>query len=388
MLKLKPRSRDKAVLFFVPDYHCSFFLRDELRRRGWRADIFVPHWYPRQFLYGNDVILERIAYETKLSLRNSLRMCLALIFRTVLIAKYRYVIHYGSFNYEVSDATFAQRCLLFTLSNWYRIVRLLGAKFVYIPTGCRQHVPKSQWLLVENGRVCDNCGFEPRCTDKANQVNFRLVRKFASAAIVSDGHRTNEFRETRIRYKSFDLRVFHPEIVIPPEFKWPPTSGVRILHSHALEDRLLNDKNIKGTPSVLRAIEVLQTEGHEVSLVNLSGIPSNQMRYHQVQADIVIDQLIYGGYGSTALECLALGKPVICYVRPSWKRLYESIYPEWANCPFISATPETLEEELRKLILDPGYRETVSMDSRKFAEQFLDVRKNAIEMEELLFALQ
>ena len=111
------------------------------------------------------------------------------------------------------------------------------------------------------------------------------------------------------------------------------------------------------------------------------------MRFHQVQADVIVDQLIYGWYGSTSLEGLALGKPVVCYLRPSWRRYITAFFPEWASCPIISATPETVFSELRKLVVDDQYRHQVGEESRRFAEKFLDVRKNVVEFEHLLLSL-
>ena len=51
---------EKSVLFINPDYHCSFIHRDEFRRLGWRADVFVPDSYPVQFLYETEGNLKEI----------------------------------------------------------------------------------------------------------------------------------------------------------------------------------------------------------------------------------------------------------------------------------------------------------------------------------------
>lgn len=388
MFKLKLQNKHRSILFFVPDYHCSFFLRDELRRRGWRADIFVPHWYPTQFLYREDAIREKIRYSTERSLRNAVRLVLAIMLQTTLVIKYRYIVRYGSLNYDIGPTKFSHRCLLILLSLWYRLIRVCGTKIIYLPSGCREHVSKKQWMGVDQGRVCGSCGYEPSCNDKTNHANFYLVRQFASTSIVMDGHRTHEFQESRIRYKSFDLETYSPNLHVPPEHQWPKFDGVRILHSHALDTRKTQNRNIKGTPSIVQAVEALKEDGHNVALMNLSGIPSSEMRFHQVQADIVIDQLIYGGYGSTTLECMALGKPVICYIRPSWRTFLSSIYPEWEACPVVSATPDTLHEELRKLIVDGRYREQLAKESREFALKFLNVKKNVTELEKLLLSLE
>jgi len=367
------KQSNNSVLFFNPDYHCSFFLRDELRNRGWVAEVSVSTTYPTLLLWTDDVI--RVKNKIKL---------INFVMRWAQVWKFKYVIHYGRMS---SGSNWPAKCLDHLIMGWARLLRLLGKRYVYVPSGCRDHVSKADWLKVDEGNVCGNCGFEPNCRDKDNSQNFKFVRSVASTALFWDGHQTSEFKETRIRYKSFDLSFYRPDLVIPSSHMWQPSEDIRILHSHSLDGRLLGGKNIKGTPFVIDAVDKLKAEGHKVSLVNLTGIPSREMRFHQVQADIIVDQLIYGGYGSTALEGLALGKPVICFIRPAWKSFLASIYPEWANCPIISATTETVFHELRKLVTDEGYRNQKSLEGRVFAEKFLDVKKNVIELEELLLSL-
>jgi hypothetical protein len=130
ILKLKHK---KSVLFFNPDYHCSFFLRDEMRKRGWRAEIFVTSIYPRRFLFNDqDVILENISYGLTKSPKNLLLMAIALIRRLVLLQRYEFVIHYGSLNFGVDGDSFGNRLYLQILSFFYKAQRLftclLGAK--------------------------------------------------------------------------------------------------------------------------------------------------------------------------------------------------------------------------------------------------------------------
>lgn len=368
------RSRSRSILFFTPDYHCSFFLKDELIKRGWTVEISVGSAYPKRFLFRNDVRQSPFTF-----------LVLDYAWRWVNAIRFKYVIHYGRLS--AAGMRFS-KLLDIGLRLWCRVLRMFGTRIIYVPSGCRDRVSKSQWQEIDRGNVCGNCGFEPRCLDVENTRNFNQVRKIAAAAIAGDGHPTQEFAETRIRYKSLDLDLFHPNISIPSEFRWVRSANIRILHSHALETRNLNGKNLKGTPHVIQVVDRLKSEELDVDLVNLSGIRSNEMRFHQVQADIVIDQLIYGGVGSTALECLALGKPVICYIRPSWREFLASIFPEWSDCPIVSATPETLYLELKKLIVDEIYRHRVAKESREFALKFLDAKKNVRELENLLLSIK
>ena len=61
------------------------------------------------------------------------------------------------------------------------------------------------------------------------------------------------------------------------------------------------------------------------------------MKYYQVQADIVVEQLIYGWWGSTGVETMSLGKPVICYLRESQMKEFNNNYPEIKSIPIVKA---------------------------------------------------
>jgi glycosyltransferase involved in cell wall biosynthesis len=111
------------------------------------------------------------------------------------------------------------------------------------------------------------------------------------------------------------------------------------------------------------------------------------MRYYQVQADIVVDQLIYGWWGSTAIEAMALGKPVICYLSPSWKEIFLKRFPEYTSLPIVEGNTQNIYEVLKRLTTDKDYREQKGKESRLFAEKHFDVKKNARELEKIFLTL-
>jgi glycosyltransferase involved in cell wall biosynthesis len=53
-----------------------------------------------------------------------------------------------------------------------------------------------------------------------------------------------------------------------------------------------------------------------------------------------------------AIEGMALGKPVICFLNDRFK----PHHPEWDECPIVSADPDGLEGALRRLVGDPALR--------------------------------
>ena len=122
----------------------------------------------------------------------------------------------------------------------------------------------------------------------------------------------------------------------------------------------------------MSAVERLKTEGYPVEYFFVNNKPSNQMRFYQAQADIVVEQLIYGWWGSTFVEASALGKPVVCYLRPSWKEFFFKVFPEYNDLPIVEANVENIYQVLKKLITDEAYRLKKGNDARRFAEQHFD----------------
>lgn len=131
---------------------------------------------------------------------------------------------------------------------------------------------------------------------------------------------------------------------------WPPVPEVddgvvTVVHAP-------NHRHYKGTRFLEAAIEQLRAEGVPVELVVVEGLTNDEAREVFSRADIVADQFLLGAYALFAIEAMALGKPVLCFLNDRFR----PYHPEWDECPIVSADPDTLEDELRKLALDPARR--------------------------------
>ncbi len=113
-----------------------------------------------------------------------------------------------------------------------------------------------------------------------------------------------------------------------------------------------NHRHYKGTRYLEEAVERLRADGLPVELVLVEGLGNAEARRVYERADIVADQFLIGAYAMFALEGMALGKPVVCYLRERFR----AAHPEWEDCPIVSAAPDTLEDELRRLVLDRELR--------------------------------
>lgn len=125
---------------------------------------------------------------------------------------------------------------------------------------------------------------------------------------------------------------------------------------------------IKGTQYVDRAIEQLKKSNVKIRYIKLQNKPhSKLLKFIERYADIVIDQMLLGTFGRFSAECMALGKPVVCYV------LDDIIQKYCPDLPIISANIDNLPEKLLPLIESKELREEVSLKSRQFAENRFNI---------------
>lgn len=384
-------SKKNSILFVRPDFHCSFFYRDEFRKLGWKADIFVDSDYPQNLLYSNKDILTPPVLKGKGRLIGLLNQVLFFFWWHTIFWKYDTHLYYGHPPIiglgKILERIFPFSKVVgqdFCWELW--LAKLFGIKLIVRPTGCLDSDLKTTFELIENGNICNNCGFYNKCDDRVNARGFSRIRKYFDFAISSGENKSKEMPEKTYKYKVIDLNLWKPDIDIPSEYLLPPTPNLRILHSAYLDKsgRTWKGRNIKGSPYVAAAIERLRSEGYPVEYYYFSNKPSNQMRFYQAQADIVVEQLIYGWWGSTGVETMALGKPVICYLRPSWKKHFLQTFREYEDIPVLSATVDTVYEELKKLVEDKALREQKGKESRAFAERHFDPERNAKSLANLI----
>ena len=197
---------------------------------------------------------------------------------------------------------------------------------------------------------------------------------------------TSQYQATHIKYKVIDLEKFSPNISIPEELKLEDNGKFKILHSFMFsEEREQKFKgNIKGSRYIVEAVDRLVKEGYPVEFLYYDRVPASQFRFIQAQASIVVEELIRGDWGSTAVESVALGKPVITYVRKVWEEFYYRCFPETKPLPFIVADKNSIYEALKKVITDEGFRLSTSKHSRSWAELHLDPRINVKKFAKIL----
>ncbi len=128
-----------------------------------------------------------------------------------------------------------------------------------------------------------------------------------------------------------------------------------------------NHRQLKGTDQIIAAVDNLNKRGFPCTLKIIEKTSNAELMKIIAASDAVVDQLILGAYARLAIEAMALGKPVFCYLR-------EDLYPYnpiWAHCPIVNVNPDTIEQAL-EAFLKTGKEERVALGrrGREFVETY------------------
>jgi glycosyltransferase involved in cell wall biosynthesis len=78
--------------------------------------------------------------------------------------------------------------------------------------------------------------------------------------------------------------------------------------------------------------------------------------------------LTFGWFGANIREAMMLGKPAVCYLRPSWLEQVREQVPGYVEeLPVVSATPETVHAIVSELLDHPERRRELGEAGREFA---------------------
>ena len=238
-------------------------------------------------------------------------------------------------------------------------LKKLGKKIVMHWWGCDRRTEDVDGHYQYS--ACSECPQEERrrCRGENKRASFEWVDRYADIQITT-GDLCASLDNIEWFNNAIDTDLWKPmsREEIPQRFRLPPTDNLRIYHSFG-NSEIRGD--VKGSRQIRQAFQRLRAEGLPVELMFFDRVPTRQLRFYQAQADIVVDQLRAGWHGSTAVECMACGKPVITYIRPE----VEPLAPK--DHPLIHATLETIYDVLKALVPDRDRLAEIGRKSREYA---------------------
>lgn len=124
--------------------------------------------------------------------------------------------------------------------------------------------------------------------------------------------------------------------VVPPKIDRIP----RIVHAPS-------DGNIKGTKLILEALDTLRSN-FDFELILVQNKPHSEAVSIYRDADIAIDQVLAGWYGGFAVEMMAMGKPVMCWIRDEDLGFVPKLLRE--ELPILNVRPDNLVEDIGRVL--------------------------------------
>lgn len=363
--------RVRSVLFLRNSYYHFHYLAQALRRRGWDA-LTVSTEDPKgpnaDYYHGEDVNLwdpnpKRFRSNIEEFYWDALERFELLHFAGDGLLTFFPI---SPEDWEAEEP--------WDIVQWRR----RGHKIAYTISGCNSGVAQStvaRWSALGGSVVCDKCPWQLRpevCNDARNIAWGRKVDRYCDV-IFTEGSPALDYQAIHKAVREpttmcLDPEFWKPVLTVPDHLKIKRSDNeLLVYHSFGNYDlRTANGRNIKGTGAIEAAVERLQAEGMAVRLVFVTDVKNTEVRYLQVQADVIVDQLNYGRYGATAREAMMLGKPTICYINRSEPKPADVLLST-QEVPLVSATEETVYEALRNLLLDRERRRCLGAAGRAFA---------------------
>lgn len=400
-----PTKNKGRVLFYGQCYYNNWYLSRELRNLGWKADLvnFDDSDLNREMYYhGQDIQFYYLGWKGLLNTPYRLLFYLKIIFRYDIICfSNRRGIGYFWEAYTILRRLKIDRFIPPALRLLdIRLLKFFGKKIVYVNNGCNDGVLQSTWSSF-NPSPCDSCvwkitGNKVACSDETNTSWGKLRNELSDCQFLLGGYTYDFNKDAKILESPeaycLDHNFWRPDLMIPTNYRlFFQKEVVKIYHAVGnLETRSSGNNmvNVKSTHIYLPIIERLKKEGLNVELIFLHNVPNKFVRYYQLQADIVVDMLTFGCYGANVREAMMLGKPVVCYMRPEFLENIKKQLPEYIEeLPIINATPESVYDVLKDLVLNPDKRLEIGRRSREFAVKWHSAENAAKRMERVYLEL-
>lgn len=249
-----------------------------------------------------------------------------------------------------------------------QIAKSLGKKRFMTLQGCDVRLAgegnkRNEWTMCAHGR----CSAYQTCADLLDERRRHLISEvlplFDRVFYLNPelGHvvPSGQF----LPYANVEIEKFAPQ--------FPSNEGrPRIVHAPS-------DGSIKGTPMILGALEQLKTR-YDFDLILVEKKTQEEALALYRPADIAIDQVLAGWYGGFAVEMMAMGKPVACYIREQDMKFVPKAMRD--DMPILRINPSRLVEDLAAILERRAEWQEVGKRSRRYVERWHNPDTIAIAM--------
>ena len=136
----------------------------------------------------------------------------------------------------------------------------------------------------------------------------------------------------------------------------------------------------KGTPYLLKSIEILQREYPDsLEFILIQNIPYQEALKIYQKADLIIDQLLIGWYGAFAVEAMSMGKPVAAFIREEDLQFIPDKMADDLRRSVFNISIHSIEDQLRYILENPEILKVTAGNGIRYARTWHDPIKIARE---------
>ncbi len=249
------------------------------------------------------------------------------------------------------------------LLNWLttidlRLAKRLGRKTFMTLQGCDVRLAgdgnkRNEWTMCAPGR----CSAYQACIGMLDARRRFLIRQilplFDRVFYLNPelGHLVagGQF----LPYANVEIEKFAPT--------YPsPTGRPKIVHAPS-------DGTIKGTSMILNALEQLK-DRYDFELILVEKKTHEEALALYRSADLAIDQVLAGWYGGFAVEMMAMGKPVACYIREQDMKFVPKVMKD--EMPILKIDPGRLVDDLAAIFERRSEWHNAGRQSRRYVERW------------------
>jgi hypothetical protein len=220
-------------------------------------------------------------------------------------------------------------------------------------------------LQLGSPNLCDGCP-EPGkyciCTTEMLDASLQRLQGRATAQIAMGDMIAYVPGCRDMHYWPIDVGKF---VARPPTFRIGDT--LRIAHAP-------NHDHFKGTHHLVQAIDRLIKEGEKIELVSVQGVPNKKVIELFGTSHIVADQFVAGFHGYTALEAMAMAKPVLCFLRN------DQMMIDPVTCPIINTGPEAIYGVLKQCLRGELDLQAIGRSGRLYVEKYYSLEAVAVRL--------
>ncbi|MEM9064508.1 MAG: glycosyltransferase [Planctomycetota bacterium] len=237
-----------------------------------------------------------------------------------------------------------------------------GKKVFFYFCGCDIRDSKAT-IAKYRYSACERCW--PVLCSRNRETALDVARRFADGSFVSTPDLLEFVEGSTLMLQPVDIemleRIKAKRGTEPPPGEPGIDRPMRIAHAPT-------NRQMKGSAFIEEAVRELQRDGFNCELHLHEGLSHEEAIAACTSCDLCVDQLLFGSYGLYSVEMMALGLPVVCYLRPDVREHYPT------DCPVLNANPRTITETLRRLISDRDERASAAARGLDYVRERHDHR--------------